>query len=173
MAHGLRLELLSTECDLLGERTVHDADESFTLLDGEGLVTVVTDQPLAVLPVRAAADVMVEDPCNGAPAMPVARVTNEWPTPVVLNARIRIAGCSSHLFRPGDLAKLPTVAAQPGDTVLAADSIAVQGSRWPLEPRRVHIVGNPDEQPWVNDYPGDAFPGWSEHSSCISAATAR
>jgi hypothetical protein len=168
---GIRLELLTDACELLGGQSVDGWDEPLTLLSGGGLMSYSTDQPLADLPSHDAASVAVDDPCRGAPPVPVALVSNEWTSSVVLNGRLRVPPCTEVTFRPGELPGLPTIEPAPGETVLTADSIAAQGSRWPLAPRSVRIVGNPGEPPWVEDHGSDAYPGWDEDSDCASAAT--
>lgn len=173
LADGLRLELLTNRCEVLGEDVTNHWDEPLTLLDGSGLVNYSTDEPLADLPIHDAASVAVPDPCGGEPPVPVALVANEWTSPVVLNGRLRVGPCMEVTFRPGELAALPAVTPAPGETALTAGSIAAQGDLWPLAPRTVRIVGNAGEPPWIEDYPHSAVPGWDEYSDCASAVIAR
>jgi hypothetical protein len=168
---GVRLELLTDRCELLGSQVEGHWGERLTLIGGSGLVDYSTDEPLAVLPTHDAASVAVDDPCRGATPIPVAVVSNEWTSPVVLNGELRVPPCGEMTFRPGELEALPAVEPAPGETTLTADSIAAQGSLWPVAPRSVHIVGNPGEPPWVEDYGGDAFPGGDEISDCAAAAS--
>jgi hypothetical protein len=167
---GMRLELLTDHCELLGSQVASHWDRALTLLDGSGLVEYSTDESLAMLPTHDAASAVADDPCRGARPVPVALVSNEWTSSVVLNGRLRVPACAELTFRPGELEALPAVEPATGETVLTADSIAAQGSRWPVAPRSVRIVGNPGEPPWVEDYGFDAFPGWDEYSNCASAA---
>lgn len=164
LERGIRLELLGDGCEALGTITA-DAHGigALTVVPGSGLIDFVSDPLVSDLPLRQGAVVVAADPCAGRPAPPVAVVQNLRTFPVVLDGRVRVEACSSRTFRPGDAARLLTVAERDGATDVSAPSLAVQKGRWPLETRTVMIdaaLGDDDGVvggPGVEDGDGAAF----------------